>query len=243
MPSYSLRLFQVFGITVFLHWSWFLIAALWIYQPSQYQDYPLLWSTAECLGFFILVLVQSIGTSLGCRSVGGKAMDITLWPLGTMADFTPPQRPGAVLWTFLSGSLLSLLVAIILLTCFYYTGTYEAIFVTKQPITSPQRFLTFITVGNLFILIFNLLPVYPLSGGQIARALLWYGVGRWRSLQIAAGIGALACLAGIGYSMPNKQYFLILVCCFGVYMSFTAYQFANYMLQNPHLNPDDAQSY
>jgi Zn-dependent protease len=228
------KLFRVFGITVHLHWTWFLVAAFFISRPNGYEEYPLLWATAQCLAFFLLLLAHSLGMSLAYRTTGGVVESITIWALGTFSDFEPPNRPTASLWVYSAGGLVNGLLMIPLAACFYYSGGYDAVFVSNTAPTSIQRFTGFLVFINIVLLIFNYLPVYPLNGGQIARALLWYGVGRWRSLQVAAGIGALACLAGIGFFIAKGQYFIIIVCIFGLYTSFTEYRYASVMLSDPY---------
>jgi Zn-dependent protease len=58
---------------------------------------------------------------------------------------------------------------------------------------------------NKVVLIFNLLPIYPLDGGQILRALLWFGIGRIRSLQVASVIGLAGGAALSGYAFLVMQ--------------------------------------
>jgi hypothetical protein len=84
-----------------------------------------------------------------------------------------------VLWSIAAGPLVNLLLA-------------PALFAASAlvpPGTGPEKFLDYLARLNLGLLILNLLPVYPLDGGQILQALLWYGIGRWRSLQVVSVIG------------------------------------------------------
>ena len=104
MPTNGFRLFKVFGITVYLHWSWFLIAAYELQsRKGVYQSFG--WNVAELLSLFGIVLLHEFGHALACRSVGGKAERIVLWPLGGVAYVSPPQRPGATLWSIVAGPL------------------------------------------------------------------------------------------------------------------------------------------
>ena len=79
----SIRLFQLFGITVYLHWAWFLAVAYFVHQARGYSS--LLWSVSECFSLFLIVLIHEFGHQLACRSVGGKTHDIVLWVLGGVA--------------------------------------------------------------------------------------------------------------------------------------------------------------
>src|SRR5271169_77741 len=109
----SIRLFQLFGITVYLHWMWFLIAAYEISNPQQrYSSH--LWNALEYLSLFAIVTMHEFGHALACRSVGGRAEQIVLWPFGGVAYVDPPPRPGAVLWSLAAGPLVNVVLAPIL---------------------------------------------------------------------------------------------------------------------------------
>jgi Zn-dependent protease len=181
----SLRLFRLTGIQVSMHWSWFLVA---IYQISDRGGarYPSLgWNIAEYLALFLIVLMHEFGHSLACRSVGGRADDIVLWPLGGVAYVAPPQRPGAVLWSIAAGPLVN--VVLVPLLVVLMLAADAAGWTATMP--GLGRFLLYLSFINIALLVFNVLPVYPLDGGQMLRALLWFWLGRARSLHIASIIG------------------------------------------------------
>ena len=183
----SFRLFQLAGINVYLHWSWFIIVLLEIQWRAGYYS-SALWNVAECLTLFGIVLAHEFGHSLACRQVGGKADQIVLWPLGGVAYVSPPQRPGATLWSIAAGPLVNVILFPILLAL-YYAGRGVG--------GDVRLFLGMILAINVMLLVFNLLPIYPLDGGQILRSLLWFVVGRARSLMVAAVIGFFG-VAGLG---------------------------------------------
>ena len=109
MPSSrqgSIRLFQFKGINVFLHWSWFLVAAYEI-QSRKGRYSSITWNVLEYLALFLIVTLHEFGHSLACRQVGGQANQIVLWPLGGVAYVDPPQRPGATLWSIAAGPLVN----------------------------------------------------------------------------------------------------------------------------------------
>src|SRR6185503_8923737 len=107
MPSGkgTIRLFQLFGITVFLHWSWFLVA---VYEIQRQQTYSsIVWNVLEYFSLFGIVTLHEFGHALACRSVGGRADEILLWPLGGIAFVAPPPLPGATLWSIAAGPLVN----------------------------------------------------------------------------------------------------------------------------------------
>jgi hypothetical protein len=91
----SIHLFRFAGIDLFLHWSWFLVAAFEISnRAGSYSS--IAWNVLEYLALFLIVMLHEYGHALACRQVGGTANQIMLWPLGGVAYVDPPPRPGAV---------------------------------------------------------------------------------------------------------------------------------------------------
>jgi Zn-dependent protease len=188
----SFRLFQLFGINVYLHWSWFLIAILLFqYHGLKYGSY--VWYALEYLALFSIVLLHEFGHALACRQVGGQANQIVLWPLGGVAYVSPPQRPGAVLWSIAAGPLVNV-VLFPVLSLLWLLGESAGL---AQTMPSVYLFLTNIWSINVGLLIFNLLPIYPLDGGQILQSLLWFIFGRARSLMIVTVLGFVGMAACI----------------------------------------------
>lgn len=186
----AIRLFRVAGVTVFLHWSWFLVAVYEI-QSRGHGYSSLVWNATEYLTLFAIVLLHEFGHALACRSVGGRAEQIVLWPLGGVAYVSPPQRPGAILWSIAAGPLVNVGLAVPLTAAFLVAGGLNWVSGMELVKTTPHIVWLLWNVGwiNLIILIFNLLPVYPLDGGQILQSLLWFFIGKARSLLVASVVG------------------------------------------------------
>src|ERR1035437_6851207 len=97
MPSArqgSIRLFHFAGIDVFLHWSWFLVAAYEI-QTRKGSYSSITWNVLEYLALFLIVMIHEFGPPLVCLQVGGRRPQIVLCPRGGVPYVAPPQRPGA----------------------------------------------------------------------------------------------------------------------------------------------------
>ena len=184
MQGGSIRLFKIWGIEVFLHFSWFIVAA---YQlTARHHGYAApIFAVYEYLALFGIVLLHEFGHALACRQTGGEADRILLWPFGGVAFVRPPPRPGAELWSIAAGPLVNVVLIPLL--------SLLQIFVIQLgwPQASPDayRLIVMMTWINFGLLIFNLLPIYPLDGGQILRSLPWFPFGRIRSLQVASAIG------------------------------------------------------
>jgi Zn-dependent protease len=210
--SGSLPLFRLLGVRVYLHWWWFVFAVFEIALRSRaYSSYT--WNIAEYLALFLIVLLHEYGHALACRQTGGKADEIILWPLGGVAFVRPPPRPGAELWSIAAGPLVNVvLVPVIFGLIRARTGLGWG-----ADSADYRQFLQALFWINSGLLAFNLLPVYPLDGGQILRSLLWFAVGRARSLKIATllGIAGVVLLAGgLLWLQPHRWLFTLLIAGF-----------------------------
>jgi Zn-dependent protease len=199
----SIRLFRFSGIDVFLHWSWFLIAVYEI-QSRAGRYSSITWNVLEYLALFLIVLLHEFGHALACRQVGGRANRIVLWPFGGVAYVDPPPRPGATLWSIAAGPLVNVVLAPILGILYSIARS------SGWAHTSPDAYhliyaVLWIDVG---LLIFNILPVYPLDGGQILRSVLWFVLGRARSLMVATILGIIGVVGLIGLALFSRDAWL-----------------------------------
>jgi Zn-dependent protease len=208
-PPGTWPLFTYRGIRVFLHWSWLLVA---YYHISKGQGaYPHIgWDIAEYVVLFAIVLIHEFGHAFATRQVGGRAEQILLWPFGGIAYVQTPPRAGAYLWGVAAGPL----VNVVLWPVFYFLVKIHADpfnFRATCPLTPEgwvqpwPYFLYSIYFINTALLVFNLLPAYPLDGGQIFRGLLWYKLGQTRSLVIAAWVGLILSGAALLYAAVVLQ--------------------------------------
>jgi Zn-dependent protease len=206
MPSAhqgSFRLFRLAGIDVFLHWSWFVVAGYEI--SARGRRYPsIAWNVAEYLALFLIVTLHEFGHALACRQVGGTANKIVLWPLGGLAYVDPPQRPAATLWSIAAGPL----VNVVLLGLSYALTIWA--WHRGWGLAAPHAYklVWALCFMNLGLLIFNLLPIYPLDGGQILRSLLWFVLGRARSLRVVAVLGLLGAAGLIAVAFLLHSFWL-----------------------------------
>lgn len=222
----AIRLFTLFGITVYLHWSWFLIL-LYVIQSHGAGDSSTLINVLGLLTLFFIVLLHEFGHQLACRSVGGQTHDIVLWPLGGVAYVAPPQRPGAMLWSIAAGPLVNVvlyLIATVLLIIGVATGLTD-----QMPVL--WGYLAVFAYLNLILLEFNLLPIFPLDGGQIVRSLLWFKFGRARSMMIATIIGFIGIAALIPYVIIKNYGWYYIVAAFIAYNCWLGFQQARALMR------------
>ncbi len=219
--SSSIRIFKVAGIDVFLHWSWFLVA---VYEINARKgDYSSIsWNVAEYLALFLTVLLHEFGHAFACRSVGGTANRILLWPFGGVAYVNAPQRPGATLWSIAAGPLVNVGFIVILSALGFLSRSNG----WADAMPDAAAFMAYLFLINKWLLIFNLLPIYPLDGGQILRSLLWYILGRARSLMAATVIGFIGVAGLIAFAVYSKSEWLGIMTIFIVMNCWSGFQHA-----------------
>ncbi|MCC7146353.1 MAG: site-2 protease family protein [Phycisphaeraceae bacterium] len=219
----SLRLGCVSGVTVYVHWTWFLLAAMAVeLRPAEVTAAVTL---VTLMSVFGIVLLHEFGHALACRSVGGRADRIVLWPLGGVAFVQPPARPGALLWSIIAGPLVNLILIPVLTVLLWLSSGNGAGAWHKT-----RDVLELLWSINLALLVFNMLPVYPLDGGQTLQAILWFMIGRVRSLRVSAVIGLIVGVAAAGLMLFWKQEFwLALIAVFVVMRSWQGLRMAKVM--------------
>ena len=196
-------IFRLARVQVYLHFTWFIVAAIEIVRFAGRYRNPI-WAAFEYLALFAIVLAHEFGHAFACRQTGGQADTILLWPLGGIAFVKPPPRPGAYLWSIATGPLVNV-VLFPIFTFFVFTlvGLHLK---TVHP--DFYKFVVTVFFMNGFLLFFNLIPIYPLDGGQIVRGLLWFKVGPIRSLKAASIIGFAGAIAFALWAIASRSIWL-----------------------------------
>lgn len=204
---------RVFGIPIRLHFSWFFIFALvtWAltvsYFPESYPDWSrtasIITGVITSLLFFSSVLLHELMHSVVAIASGIPVKSITLFIFGGVSQITEePSNPKMELKIALAGPLTSILLG----------GIFWAIF-----FMIPESFEYIIAVSfwlgliNLMLGIFNLLPGFPLDGGRVLRAILWWRSGnlrratKWAS-NAGRGISFLFIFGGIWLIFQGPEF-------------------------------------
>jgi Zn-dependent protease/predicted transcriptional regulator len=200
----SIRLGRVFGIEVGLHYSWFLIALLITmslsaqFQESHREWGPgVIWTTAlmTALLFFAALLAHELSHALVARSRGLTTRAITLFALGGVAQIEKePQDPKTEFWVGIIGPFTSAMIGVISLGLAWVAGWR----VNTTPATPLISMLVWLGYINLMLAAFNMIPGFPLDGGRILRAIIWWSTrDGMRATQLAARAGQVVALCFI----------------------------------------------
>src|SRR3954453_20064351 len=203
----SIPLANVFGIRIGVDPSWFFILFLYIWLLSSgYKDTfgpghdnkAFTLATVSAFLFFASVVAHELGHAIVARRNGIEINSISLWMIGGMADLrTDPTTPGSEFRIAAAGPAVTLLV--ILLTLGLGFGLYgasefeDALSLRTKTNPAPLAvILGWLANINVFVLIINLLPAFPLDGRRLLRAVVWWRTGdRVRATRVAARGGRL----------------------------------------------------
>jgi len=187
MP-WSITVGTVLGTAVRIHVT-FLLFLVWIWAAYYRQGgSAAAWEgVAFVLLLFLCVLLHEFGHVLTARRFGVKTPDITLWPFGGIANLERiPEKPSEELLVAIAGPAVNVVIAAVLLL--YLGATLDLANLTR--IEDPTVSMAVKIAGaNIFLVLFNLIPAFPMDGGRVLRALLAIRLGHARATEVAASIG------------------------------------------------------
>jgi Zn-dependent protease len=214
----SIRLGRIFGIRIGVDVSWFVVLFLIIWQLSGYfQDlFPgddtkaFALAVISALLFFLSILLHELGHAVVAIRNNIPITGIDLWMFGGVAKLErDTDSPGVEFRVAVAGPLVTLAIAVL---CFAIGAAISS----PDDVLEGSRFevgalggatavLSYLTSINVIVLVFNLIPGFPMDGGRIARAIAWKITGnRNRATVFAARLGRL-----VGYLMVAGGAYLL----------------------------------
>jgi len=201
----SVPLFTAFGIRVRAHASlFFLIATVILFD--YVKGFGIQARAISMAMLVLVVILHEFGHCFAARSVGGTAEDILLWPLGGLAFVAPPRRPWPTFVTVAGGPLVNVVICVFCIAgCWFLNHRLLPLnpfnplrnFTQFQP-NELGYYLFLLNLVSYDLFLFNLLPIFPLDGGQIFQTALWPKLGYRKATDIACVVGmAGACLLAL----------------------------------------------
>lgn len=177
------------GIDVFVH-ATFLLLIGWVGFSHwvEHQSWgEVLNGILFILALFGCVVLHEYGHALTARRYGIKTRDITLYPIGGVARLERmPDKPIEELWVALMGPAVNVVIAAVVFAVLLLTGGLVPL---SELTVASGSFLERLLVVNVTLVLFNLLPAFPMDGGRVLRALLAMRMEYVRATQVAANIG------------------------------------------------------
>jgi len=200
----QIKLGRIFGIEIGLHYSWFLIALLIVFSlSSEFRTSNPQWDAGVILSlavvtallFFVSLLLHELAHSIVAASSGLPVKEITLFALGGVSQIEKnPTSARLEFWMAFVGPLTSAVIGGICLLVARAVGG-----ASSDPWMAMLLWLGYI---NLSLAAFNLIPGYPLDGGRVLRAIIWWNTGDAdRSTRAAAKAGQVVAIAFIAFGI------------------------------------------
>lgn len=233
----SVPLFTAFGVRVRMHASMLLliVAALamsGLDGPAAVQN-----TMAACVVLFVIVLLHEFGHCFAARWVGGEANEILMWPLGGLAFADAPRRPWPQLVTAAGGPLVNVAICLLIWGVSWLIS-FHHVHLIVNPLTRDVElptmgrihlyvwmYMWWIFAISWGLLLFNLLPIFPLDGGRILQALLWFKLRYYRASIITAVVGMVGSVLMVMYGITMfRSWYGMLLMCIGVSCFMTCMQ-------------------
>lgn len=230
--SWSVPVARIAGIVVRIH-VFFLAFVLVTLSKSASafggDSIGLLPASIALAALFVIILAHEFGHCIACRMHGGTADEILMWPLGGLASCAPPRRAKAHLWTAIGGPLVNVaLIAVLTPWIGFEHGQWWGLaipnpfdlggIIRREEMVGWAQFI--LLVSNYIawaLLLFNLIPMFPLDGGRILQALCWKRMGYTRSMRLALRVGMIgAMLIGLAALMTDAMMLLVIALFGGV---------------------------
>lgn len=187
--KWSWHLGEYAGIKVYIHATFLLIIGwvLLIHWMAGQNLAHAFWGVVFTVALFACVLLHEFGHALMARRYGIKTKDITLLPIGGVARLERmPDNPIQELWVALAGPAVNFFIAGLLLIWLLF---YETLIPVERLSVTEGSLAERLMIANIFLVVFNMIPAFPMDGGRVLRALLATKLEYTRATQIAAHIG------------------------------------------------------
>jgi len=220
--NWSIKLFQAKGVDVKIHLTFVLILIWAAYRWNVSTGEGLMgavFGIVATLLLFASVTLHEFGHSLQALKFGIAVHDITLMPMGGLARIEEiPEDPGKEIRIAIAGPLVNFIIAGVLFSIGLLLNTRAIISLDELYLSMGQvswnGMLAYLTMTNLLLGLFNLIPAYPMDGGRILRASLAKRLGHSKATNIAVNVGqGLALLFGL-WGFMNGSYTLVLIAIF-----------------------------
>lgn len=191
--KWSLYLGKISGIKVFIHWT-FLILLGWIFIMQSQIGHGVsagLLGIAFIIALFACVVMHEFGHALTAKRFGIVTRDITIYPIGGVASLeSMPENPRQELLVAVAGPAVNVIIAGLLWLYMNASGSFPDMETIKSAKTFENLPFAFnLLSANIVLVVFNLIPAFPMDGGRVLRALLAFKMDRAKATRVAAMIG------------------------------------------------------
>jgi Zn-dependent protease/CBS domain-containing protein len=211
--QWSFSIGRIAGTEIKVHVT-FLLFVAWIALVEYQQAGPAaaVATTLFLFAVFLCIVLHEFGHILMARRFGVRTPDVILLPIGGVARLERiPDEPKQELLIAIAGPLVTLAIAVLLYLLIVVSGDQPSF---RDPTTGDVSFLERLMAVNTYLLLFNLIPAFPMDGGRVLRALLASRMGLLRGTRAAATLGQTLAVVGGLYGLTRPAPFLVLIAFF-----------------------------
>jgi Zn-dependent protease len=185
---------RFFGIDLYLHWT-FLLLPLWaVLSHPENGELSTPFLLAVMGAVFGCVVLHEYGHALTARRFGIGTRDITLYPIGGVARLERiSEKPWEEFWIAVGGPAVNVVIALILFCIAVPLLVFNPQLLLD---TTAGQFLFAVLFLNVFLVLFNMMPAFPMDGGRVFRAVLSMWLGHLQATRIAARVGLVVAVVG-----------------------------------------------
>ncbi|MCS6981556.1 MAG: site-2 protease family protein [Flavobacteriales bacterium] len=233
----SLEVLSVRGIPILIHWSFLLILGYVGYENyRQSQDFgQVLWALLFILSLFLCVTLHELGHALAALRYGIRTRSITLYPIGGVAMLEHmPEKPIQELVVALAGPAVNVVIAFMLGLWIVFSPVEYRLEDLALAVNS-HNFILNLAFVNIFLVLFNLLPAFPMDGGRVLRALLATVIPRVHATRIAMFVGQAMAILFIFWGFKQNPFLIFIgfFIFFGAAQEYQMVRQSGYMINKP----------
>lgn len=190
MDTKKIKLLEIYGISLYIHWSWFLLPLLF----AAFQE----WSSVCMITLaFFFVSMHEYGHCLMAKVLGLRVKDIVLYPIGGVATihFSNSITPLKELLVVIAGPAVNFVIFMACIPFFFFQLSQEV-----------MVGLVIVMVVNLILFGFNMLPIFPMDGGKVVRAFLWFFMDHYKATYFMVRASQFACVVLAIVSLMYSYY-------------------------------------
>jgi Zn-dependent protease len=189
----SLRIGSLAGIPLFIHWTFAILIGWIVWINAAAGTHGVILAVGFVLAAFACIILHELGHALAARRFGIQTRDITILPIGGLARLERiPEKPGQELWVALAGPAVNVVIAASLAVALTIRHAWptELLPASRLPdAIAANGFLFTLMNVNIFLVVFNLIPAFPMDGGRVLRAILAYKLDFATATRVAAVVG------------------------------------------------------
>lgn len=212
--KWSFSIAKVAGIDVRVHVTFFLLLAFFGWIHWQSGGLAGAWNgIAFILLLFLCVLLHEFGHAFAARIFGIRTPDITLLPIGGVARLERmPRNPFQELVVAVAGPAVNVVIAIVLFLILGRFVDFREVLTLEG--VGPGQLLAMLMIVNIWLVVFNMIPAFPMDGGRVLRALLAMGMRHDRATNIAARVGQVVAGLFAIWGIMEGHILLVLIAVF-----------------------------